>query len=57
VKSDYLKRKKQVEQPGMEIDQQMFFTVMYDIYMQIAEKKLLRAVILLSFVILDMFNV
>lgn len=40
---------KQAETPGMEIDQQTFFKVMHSMHMQLAEKKLLRAVILLSF--------
>lgn len=52
VKDAYLKRKKQTEQQAMEIDWQQFFAVMFDIHMAIADKKLLRAVILLSYVII-----
>jgi len=50
VRVAYCKKKKVADMPGMEIDIQTFFTVMHDIYMTIAEKKLLRSVILLSFV-------
>lgn len=56
VKVAYLKKKKQAEVPGLEIDQQTFFKVMHDIHMQIADRKLLRAVILLSFVNIYMIN-
>ena len=50
VRVAYCKKKKVADMPGMEIDIQTFFNVMLDIYMAIAEKKLLRSVILLSFV-------
>jgi|LauGreDrversion4_2_1035121.scaffolds.fasta_scaffold116465_1 hypothetical protein len=50
VKANYLKQMKVTYSQGMEIDVQQFFTVMKDIYMLAAEKKLLRSVILLSFV-------
>ena len=50
VRVAYCKKKKVADMPGMEIDIQTFFNVMLDIYMVIAEKKLLRSVILLSFV-------
>lgn len=46
----YLKRMKLTDAPGVEVDQQQFFAVMKDIYMLMSEKKLLHAVILLSFV-------
>jgi hypothetical protein len=52
VRVAYCKKKKVADMPGMEIDIQTFFTVMHDIYMTIAEKKLLRSVILLSYVFL-----
>lgn len=47
---------KLTDQAGVEVDQQQFFGVMKDIYMLMAEKKLLRAVILLSYVRLTIFN-
>jgi len=50
VRVAYCKKKKVADMPAMEIDIQTFFNVMLDIYMAIAEKKLLRSVILLSFV-------
>jgi|LauGreDrversion4_2_1035121.scaffolds.fasta_scaffold66625_2 hypothetical protein len=50
VRVSYCKKKKVSDIPGMEIDIETFFTVMHDIYMTLAEKKLLRAVILLSYV-------
>ena len=50
VRVAYCKKKKVADMAGMEIDIQTFFNVMLDIYMAIAEKKLLRSVILLSFV-------
>lgn len=50
VKQQYLKQLKVTYSAGMEIDVQQFFGVMKDIYMLAAEKRLLRAVILLSFV-------
>ena len=50
VRIAYCKKKKVADMAGMEIDIQTFFNVMLDIYMAIAEKKLLRSVILLSFV-------
>jgi hypothetical protein len=52
----YCKKKKVPDMPGMEIDIQTFFTVMLDMYMAIAEKKLLRSVILLSFVSFKAIN-
>lgn len=51
VKQQYLKQLKVTYSAGMEIDVQQFFGVMKDIYMLASEKRLLRAVILLSFVI------
>ena len=57
VKTAYCKKKKVPEMPGMEIDIQTFFNVMLDVYMLIAEKKLLRAVILLSFVRNNIINI
>jgi hypothetical protein len=50
VKMQYLKRQKVSDAPGVEVDHQQFFAVMKDIYMLMTQKKLLRAVILLSFV-------
>lgn len=49
VKVAYLKKMKQAETAGMEIDQQTFFKVMASMHMRLADKKLLRAIILLSF--------
>ena len=56
VRVAYCKKKKVADMAGMEIDIQTFFNVMQDIYMTIAEKKLLRSVILLSFVSLHSLN-
>ena len=56
VRVAYCKKKKVADMAGMEIDIQTFFNVMQDIYMMIAEKKLLRSVILLSFVSLHSLN-
>jgi len=56
VRVAYCKKKKVPDMPGMEIDIQTFFTVMLDMYMAIAEKKLLRSVILLSFVSFKVIN-
>jgi hypothetical protein len=50
VKAKYLRQFKIEDKPGFEVDVQQFFGVMRDIYMLMIEKKLLRAVILLSFV-------
>jgi serine/threonine protein kinase len=47
---EYLNKRKEELKAEMEIDLQMFFTVFTDMFSLLTEKKLLRSIILLSFV-------